>query len=336
MCGFELSPAPRSTILLPTSHDSSSVGQRITWWQVPERVRSAVETSLSSAVVEAVTQEGGYSPGAAARVRLANGGRAFVKALSVDLHLPSVSLYRNEASVMLYLPPELPVPQLLDVYDDGNWVVLVYEDIEGRHPEIPWRSAELDRVAGAIANLGAALDPSPWSDAPDFADVNASVIEAWRALSTSPPSKLDPAVRLLLNRLAVDELDFMEVVGGDALLHNDIRADNILLTSDGRVFFVDWGMPCKGAVWLDLMMFAFTAEFQGGADADLLVRTHPMTRDVSASSIDAVVLAGYAAYRLLAERPVDPRMPDSNAYHIACAEASLRWVHRRAASWPGV
>lgn len=56
-----------------------------------------------------------------------------------------------------------------------------------------------------------------------------------------------------------------------------------------------------------------------------------MTRDISESSIDAVVLAGYAAYRLLAQRPVDPQMPDSNAYHIACAEASLRWVQRRAA-----
>lgn len=78
-------------------------------------------------------------------------------------------------------------------------------------------------------------------------------------------------------------------------------------------------------------MFAFTAEFQGDADADLLVRTHPMTGDISESSIDALMLAGYAAQRSLAQRPVHPRMPDSNAYHIACAEASLRWVRRLAA-----
>ena len=308
------------------------MGQRISWWQVPERVRSAVETSMGSVVVEAATQEGGYSPGAAARVRLANGGRAFVKALSANLHLPSVGLYRNEASVMPHLPPELPVPRLLDVYDDGIWVALVYEDVEGRHPEIPWRSDELDRVAGAIADLGAALDPSPWRDAPAFADVNASLIQAWRAIAMSPPSELDPAVRHLLDKVAADEVDLMEVVRGEALLHNDIRSDNILLTRDGQVVFVDWGMPCKGAVWQDLVMFAFTAEFQGGADADLLMRTHPVTRDIADSSIDVVVLAGYAAYRLLAQLPVDPGMPDSNSYHVACAEASQRWVQRRAAS----
>ena len=59
-----------------------------------------------------------------------------------------------------------------------------------------------------------------------------------------------------------------------------------------------------------------------------LVRTHLVTRDIADSSIDVVVLAGYAVYRLLAQRPVDPGVPESNAYHIACAEASLRWVQR--------
>ena len=42
-----------------------------------------------------------------------------------------------------------------------------------------------------------------------------------------------------------------------------------------------------------------------------------------------VVVAGYAAYRSLAQRPVDPLVPSGNAYHIACAEASLRWAQSR-------
>jgi aminoglycoside phosphotransferase (APT) family kinase protein len=308
------------------------MGRRISWWQVPERVRSAVEASLGSSIVEAVTQEGGYSPGAAARVRLATGRRAFVKALSVDLHSASVALYRNEAAAMPHLPSDLPVPRLLDVHDDGEWVALVFEDVDGRHPEIPWQQDQLDRVIAAIADLGAALDPSPWSRAPTFADVNSGVMRAWRAFATSPPADLDPSVRLMLHRLADDGVDLDEVVRGDALLHNDIRSDNILLTPEGRVVFVDWGMPCKGAVWLDLMMFAFTAEYQGGADADLMVRRHPLTRHVMESSIDVVVGAGYAAYRSLAQRLADHDASGSNAYHLACAAASLRWLQRRAAS----
>src|SRR5439155_3962521 len=173
---------------------------------------------------------------------------------------------------MPHLPPDLPVPRLLDVHDDGEWVALVFEDVEGTHPEIPWRQDQLDRVTAAIADLGAALDPSPWPGAPTFADVNSGVMRAWREFATSPPPGLDPSLRLMLDRLAGDDVDLEEVVRGDALLHNDIRSDNILLTPEGRVVFVDWGMPCKGAVWLDLMMFAFTAEYQGGVDADLMVR----------------------------------------------------------------
>jgi aminoglycoside phosphotransferase len=308
------------------------MGRRIQWWQVPERVRSAVEVSLGSSIVEAVTQEGGYSPGAAARVRLASGRRAFVKALSVDLHSPSAALYRNEAAVMPHLPPDLPVPRLLDVHDDGEWVALVFEEVEGRHPETPWQQEQLDRVTAAIADLSAALDPSPWPSTPTFADVNSGVMRAWRGLATSPPPDLDRSVRMMFDRLADDHVDLEEVVRGDALLHNDIRSDNILLTPDGQVVFVDWGMPCKGVVWLDLMMFAFTAAYQGGVDIDLMVRRHPLTRHVTENSIDVVVAAGYAAYRLLAQRPVDPATSGSNAYHLACAEASRRWLQRRAAS----
>src|SRR5262249_35080188 len=103
-------------------------GRRISWQQVPVHVRCAVEAALGAAVVEAHTQEGGFSPGAAARLRLANGSMAFVKALGVDIHRDSVGLYRSEAAAMPHLPAGLPVPRLLDVYDDGEWVALVYEE----------------------------------------------------------------------------------------------------------------------------------------------------------------------------------------------------------------
>lgn len=90
--------------------------------------------------------------------------------------------------------------------------------IEGRPPAIPWRRDELDRVSWAIAGLSAALDPSPWPDAPTFADVNAGVMQAWRDLATSPPPDLDPSIRRMLDGLAVDEVNLAEVVGDEVLL----------------------------------------------------------------------------------------------------------------------
>ena len=58
----EVTAEPQPTLLLPTNENSSRMGQRISWWQVPKRVRSTVETSLGSVVVEVVAQDGGYSP----------------------------------------------------------------------------------------------------------------------------------------------------------------------------------------------------------------------------------------------------------------------------------
>lgn len=170
----------------------------LSWWQLPDQVRSRVESSLGSEVVEALTQPGGYSQGAKARIRTRKGGRAFVKALSVDRDAPSAELYRTEAQVMPYLPADLPVPRLLEVYDNGTWVALLMEDIDGHPPAIPWDQQELERVAGAIADLAVALDPSPWPDAPGFADFNVGVVQAWRDLVASPPPDLDPSIRRMV------------------------------------------------------------------------------------------------------------------------------------------
>jgi hypothetical protein len=122
-----------------------------------------------------------------------------VKALSADLHPSSVGLYRIEAATMPHLPRGLSVPRLLDVYDDGNWVALVYEEVDGRHPDLPWRPDELQRVAAALA--------------------------------ASPPAHLEPGLRRHLDRVAAEVPDLAEVVRGDALLHNDILTCWCAITS---------------------------------------------------------------------------------------------------------
>lgn len=305
--------------------------RRISWQQVPERVRGAVEAILGAAVLEARTQPGGFSPGCAARLRLANGGSAFVKALGMGVHRPSVGLYRSEAAVMPHLPAGLPVPRLLGVHDDGEWVALVYEEVDGRQPAVPWRSDELQRVAAALAGLGAALRPSPWPDAPGFAGMegNAAFLGGWRRLVTSPPPDVDRWLHGRLDRLAAEGPDVAELVQGDALLHTDLRSDNLLLTSDGGVVVVDWAWTCNGAPWLDLVLFAATVNAEGGADAERLVRAHPLTRDVAPGCIDAVLLAAAGSYWWMSLGPEDPAMPGGRANQRAYARATLRWVRRR-------
>jgi len=226
------------------------------------------------------------------------------------------------------LPAGLPVPRLLDVHDDGEWVALVYEDIDGWLPAVPWRRDELDRVAGALADLGAALQPTPWPAAPGFAELegNGAFMRTWRDLAAAPPPELDPWLRERLERLA-GQTDLAELVRGDALLHGDVRSDNILLTPDGGAVFVDWAWTCNGAPWLDAALFAATVNAEGGADAERFVRDHPLTRAVPPSSIDAVLLALVATFWWLSRRP--DALPHQRAY----VEATLRWLRRRNQDW---
>src|SRR3954469_13549991 len=111
-----------------------AAGVRLPYEKMPVPVRDWVERVLGSAVVSAATQPGGFSPGVAARLVTAAGRRAFVKAVSAEANPDSPDMHRREARITTALPVEAPVPQLLASYDDGTWVALLLQDIEGRHP----------------------------------------------------------------------------------------------------------------------------------------------------------------------------------------------------------
>src|SRR4051812_20662390 len=83
------------------SDDLSAVasgGTRVPYDALPGSLHAWTEDVLGSPVTESVTQHGGFSPGAAARLRCADGSRAFLKAVSADVNAESPSLHRREAS----------------------------------------------------------------------------------------------------------------------------------------------------------------------------------------------------------------------------------------------
>jgi hypothetical protein len=54
-------------------------GGRVAWEAMPDEATVLIERLLGGEVVSATSQPGGFSDGLAARVRLADGGRCFVK-----------------------------------------------------------------------------------------------------------------------------------------------------------------------------------------------------------------------------------------------------------------
>jgi aminoglycoside phosphotransferase (APT) family kinase protein len=308
---------------------------RLPWEQVPERLRRRIEQHLGGRVTRAVTQLGGFSPGAAARLEFADGQRAFVKAVSPEQNPDSPGIYRAEASIAACLPAEALAPKLLASFeDDEGWVALVFEDIDGWMPAQPWIPAELDRVLGAIAQLADALTPAPKGvDVPSIAQRFANDFRGWRMLAEAASDGdelhgLDAWAKSNLGQLAELESRWERVATGDSLVHTDLRADNLLLTQE-RVYVVDWPWACTAQPWIDLIFMLPSIQLQQGPPAETIWAANPMADQTDPDAVTAVVaaVAGYFAYK--SRQPAPQGIPSVRDFQRAQAEVSISWLRGR-------
>ena len=296
---------------------------------MPLAVRRALEERFGSTVTRARSQSGGFSPGVAARVHLADGTRAFVKAACSVPNPVSPVMHRREARVAAALPGDLPAPGFRFVYDDGEWVALAFDDIDGRSPLLPWRTDELERVLSALQSLSEVLTPSPVALEP-AADRLAPLLGGWRRIAEDGALAALPAgpTRFRLGELVGLEARWPDAVPGVTLVHLDLRADNIVLTAD-RVFVIDWTAAAVGAAWLDLVAMLPSVAMQGGPDPETVWRAHPLSRGVDDEQLDAFVaaLAGYFVQASLL--PAPPGLPTLRPFQAGQGERSVAWLARR-------
>jgi aminoglycoside phosphotransferase (APT) family kinase protein len=314
-----------------------ATGVRLPWSATPATLRQAVEAQLDSPVVEAVSQPGGFSPGVAARLLLANGRRAFVKAVGPQPNPDSPGIHRAEARIAAALPAAAPAPRLLACFDQGGWVALLFEDIDGVTPAQPWRPDELGRVLAALADLAASLTPTPVK-APRLSDTFGDQFQGWRRLAAAHRRGeddlgwLDAWARRHLDRLADLEAGWGEGAAGDTLVHADIRADNVLLTPS-RVVFVDWPWASIGAAWFDLLAMLPSVHMQGGLDPEPLLADHWVARHADPAAVTAVLAAVTGFFLRQSQQPPPPGLPTLRAFQAAQGRAALAWLRVRT-GWP--
>ncbi|ASW55821.1 aminoglycoside phosphotransferase family protein [Plantactinospora sp. KBS50] len=301
--------------------------ERTAWADLPPEIAAAVERRLGSPVVDATSQPGGFSAGVAARVRLADGGRVFVKAANA-LAAPGVArFHRREIIVSSQLPPEAPVPRLLDVYDDGTWVALMFEEVDGVLPAQPWRPDDLDRVLDATTLLARVLTPTPV----DPATLARPRLGGWQALAAEGAAERVGALSRWaagnLDQLAELEAGAGPALAGTTLLHGDLYPFNVLLSPTG-VYVVDWPHAWVGAAHCDVLTLLSTASL-AGLDPQPYADRHPLTRDLDPDAIDAF-LAVHSGFLLRLAS-----MAGTDAGHslvdaaTALGLASLDWLRRR-------
>lgn len=309
-----------------------AAGVRTPWEDLPYAVRRAVGETLGAPVVRSRTQHGGFSPGVAARVRTAAGGTGFVKAVSADANAHSPGLHRQEARNAAALPAAVPAPRLLGTYDDGTWVALVFEEVSGRQPRVPWRPEELRRVLDAVTVLGRTGTPCPL-DVPPVAEARAEAFSGWRRLLDGEAGdvrdRLGAWTADQLPRLAALESRWAEGASGDTLAHADLRADNVLLTADGRVVFVDWPHALRAAPWFDLLVMLPCVRAQGGPDPDEVFSTHPLGREADPDAVTAALAALTGYYLRSSLKPAPPGLPTLRPFQRAQGETALTWLRKR-------
>jgi hypothetical protein len=127
---------------------------------------------------------------------------------------------------MVAIPAGPALPRLYATYDDGDWVGLLLEDIEGRHP-VPWTLADVHRVIGAISLRVSEFTPNPWPEAQRLEDAPRMRTSWW----TQAADELLPSwVRRHRRQLIALEERVPVAVRGHTLCHRDVLAENILLT----------------------------------------------------------------------------------------------------------
>jgi hypothetical protein len=309
-------------------------GARLDWAAVPVRIREDFERWAGTRVISAISQPSGFSPGVAARLKLADGRGLFVKAVGSQLNADSPNMHRREARVLGALPPHVPVPRLRWLRDEDGWVVLVLDEIDGHHPRLPWDLDELDQVLRALAELAERLSPTPVpiSELGSASDRVATRIRGWRQLCEDPPnirSGLDDWSQRNLEALAELEARAPAAVGGDTLLHFDIRGDNVLLGTD-HVWFVDWPHACVGAAWLDVIAFVPSVTMQGGPPPEDVFARYPSGKqaDFEAVTCGVAALAGFFVRESLLPPP--PGLPTLRAFQAAQGAIARAWLAQRA------
>ena len=271
----------------------------------------------------------------AARLNTSDGRCVFAKAVGSDPNPVSPTMHRREIEITIALPNSVPVPRLLWSYDEGEngWVVLLFEDVDGRHPIQPWRLDELHRVIAAMGELTTSLTPSPLPAAVigTAGDLFSTAINGWRRIRDECPillGRVDEWSARHLETLIAVEGTVNDAVEGDTLLNLDVRGDNILLTPD-RTWFVDWPHARVGAAWLDVVAFAPSVTMQGGPPPDEVISRHSACRAADRDAVTAalVSLAGFFTYQAL--QPPPPGLPTVRAFQDAQGAVAREWVAQR-------
>lgn len=301
---------------------------RTAWADVPAHVRARIEELAGAPVARARSALGGFSPGLASTLTLADGRTVFAKAVGTDTGPGSADLLRRERANLTCLGALPFGSRMIATDDDGDWVVVLFDHVPGRAPR-PSDPVERARMIRAFEEAAASLTPSPIA-AETFAAACDHRLDQWNDAARGDAGvQLDPWIAANLDLVRTLASRWRDASAGASLVHGDLRADNMLLDGDS-VVIVDWTEVCIGAPWLDwvlavpsVCLFPLTPPAEEVFHESTLGATAP-PRDVT-----AVVAAVTGYFLCSAVLPVIPALPTLRAFQREQGLVAADWLRNR-------
>ena len=199
--------------------------------------------------------------------------------------------------------------------DDGESPTLLLEDLSDAHWPPPWTAAAIDAVAVALREIQAT--PPPEGIAGLFGEMF-DIREGWLPLRARPEQALALGVFdeswLETWGEALERAADAAALDGGALLHGDVRSDNLCLR-DGRAVLVDWNWACLGSPVLDLAAWLPSLHHEGGP---------PPWEILPGQGELASLLAGFFLEH--AGRPAIPQAPHVRQLQLDQGRVALAWA----------
>lgn len=268
--------------------------RRSDWSDLPDAVQAAIQRHTGPVRGSDPAEAGKHSDITAALHT--DEGRVFIKGMQTEPVVPDLWALRRESRIYPYVTEY--APRLLWTVDAGGWLVLGFEHIEGRH-----------------------ADFTPGS--PDLA-VLAQIVEAFEAMPCPG------VVTRCVERRWQDYVDDVTPMAGDAMLHVDLNPANLLVTSDGRVYVIDWGFTSRGASWVELAILVQWLIGNGHTprQAEEWVGRFPSWRAADSAAIDLLAHANAARWRDLTAAY------DSPPWAVALTSWVEQWASYRKVATP--
>jgi hypothetical protein len=234
---------------------------------IEERIGSLAGSAVAS--LEEVAGRG-YTPARRLVVTFANGSTAFAK----------VAVSENTAEWLaaehvVYSQVEGAfLPRFLG-YDERAPQVLLLEDLSPARWPPPWPNGSIESVRSALEQIAGTWPPN---GVPSVEIYREEIFSGWKLVEQDPGPFL--SYELCSREWLADALPTLHEaaetapVGGESLLHFDVRSDNIALL-DERAVLVDWNWACIGNPTLDLASWAPSLHVEGGPPPEELIPDCP-------------------------------------------------------------